>query len=392
MEKKKVLVWGTSDNCLARCVRCIDFDKVEIVAFVDSKECSINITKGNKYCTVKREYVFWPFDKIRVISPKQIEDTEFDFLLISSLVYAQQIYDTITKEINIKKEQVLLIPDEVYNAAFYDIGQYGNNEKNAEIFINDYYNAILKYNETVHRGTDEKNGIICLKGLKFPLDVFMHDRKSTWHEMNDILQKHIWENELFEYVEGPYEFDKVVIEDGDIIFDCGANIGLFTGLASEKTPNGKVYAFEPVEEVRDMLMETSKYYSNIVVMDTALSDTEGTIQMAYDKDNCMGGSIVSDKGDGNITVKVDTIDHFVTVHNIEKVDFIKADIEGAERNMIKGARNTLKKYAPKIAICTYHLKDDKEVLEQLIKEANPNYIVVHKWLKLFAYVPDKSRR
>lgn len=391
MEKQKVLIWGTSDNCLARCVRCIDFNKVEIIAFVDSQKNNTYITKGNKYCTVKREYVFWPFDNIRVITPKEIENVEFDFLLISSLVFAQQIFDKIVKESKITREKVLLIPDGIYNASFYDIEQYGNNEKNAAIFSNDYYNTILKCNEAIRRGIDEERNIINLKDLKFPLDVFMHDKKSTWHEMNDILQKHIWEDEPFEYVEGPYEYDKVLIEDGDIIVDCGANIGLFTGLASRKTPNGKVYSFEPVQEVRDMLIKTSEYYNNVVVIDMALSDSEGTIDMTYDSCNCMGGCIVQNKKEGNLTVRVDTIDHFVEENHIEKVDFIKADIEGAERNMLRGAKNTLKKYAPKIAICTYHLDDDKEVLERLIKEANPNYIVVHHWLKLFAYVPSEQK-
>lgn len=46
----------------------------------------------------------------------------------------------------------------------------------------------------------------------------------------------------------------------------------------------------------------------------------------------------------------------------------------------------LKEFAPKLAICTYHLTDDKEVLERLIKEANKNYIIEHRYKKLYAYV------
>jgi hypothetical protein len=71
---------------------------------------------------------------------------------------------------------------------------------------------------------------------------------------------------------------------------------------------------------------------------------------------------------------------------LERVDFIKADIEGAEREMLKGAAHVLKTFAPKLAICTYHLPDDPEVLEQIIKEANPNYKIVHLRHKLFATV------
>jgi hypothetical protein len=70
------------------------------------------------------------------------------------------------------------------------------------------------------------------------------------------------------------------------------------------------------------------------------------------------------------------------------VDFIKADIEGAERLMLKGAQKTLARFAPKLALCTYHLPDDPDVMEKLIMEANPNYKIVHKWFKLYAYVPQ----
>ena len=86
------------------------------------------------------------------------------------------------------------------------------------------------------------------------------------------------------------------------------------------------------------------------------------------------------------SVTVTTIDEFVRTNNIEKVDFIKADIEGAERDMLRGAAETLKKYAPKLAICTYHLPDDKQVLEGIVKEANPDYNIIHRYKKMYCWV------
>jgi FkbM family methyltransferase len=55
-------------------------------------------------------------------------------------------------------------------------------------------------------------------------------------------------------------------------------------------------------------------------------------------------------------VSVITLDKFVAEHSI-KPTFIKADIEGAECDMLKGAGDVLGLFAPKLAICTYHFRD-----------------------------------
>ena len=84
-----------------------------------------------------------------------------------------------------------------------------------------------------------------------------------------------------------------------------------------------------------------------------------------------------------------TLDDFVRENNLPRVDFIKSDIEGFERHLLEGAQETLSRFAPKLAICTYHLPDDPEVLSGLIKKANPKYNIVQKRKKLFASVPEE---
>lgn len=87
-----------------------------------------------------------------------------------------------------------------------------------------------------------------------------------------------------------------------------------------------------------------------------------------------------------LKLMVTTVDDFVKENKLEKVDFIKSDIEGFERNMLTGAKNTLKNFSPKLTISTYHLPDDPEVLEKIILDANPDYRIVHMPEVLFAKV------
>ncbi|MDR2600473.1 MAG: FkbM family methyltransferase, partial [Oscillospiraceae bacterium] len=88
-------------------------------------------------------------------------------------------------------------------------------------------------------------------------------------------------------------------------------------------------------------------------------------------------------------IKVQTIDldSFVNENNLPRIDFIKADIEGAERYMLMGAKQVLKDFAPKLSLCKYHLPDDSKVLKELILDANPNYVIEERWKKMYAYVP-----
>ncbi|NBJ04403.1 FkbM family methyltransferase [Lachnospiraceae bacterium] len=85
-------------------------------------------------------------------------------------------------------------------------------------------------------------------------------------------------------------------------------------------------------------------------------------------------------------VKTITLDQFVKTNHISRIDFIKADIEGAERLLLSGAKEVLQKFAPKLSLCTYHYPEDTALLEFIIKQANPNYVIEKAYHKLYAYV------
>lgn len=195
-------------------------------------------------------------------------------------------------------------------------------------------------------------------------------------------------------LDGPYGYKDgifdVTVKKGDVIIDAGAWIGDFSAYAAVK--GAITYAFEPVEENFQLLCKTADMNNGIIVpVKKGLSNNTGEITIWTDKEEHADSSFIRKEKDNMIGEKIAviTLDEFVEENKLKKVDFIKADIEGAEREMLKGAANTLKTFKPKLAICTYHLPDDPEVLERLILDANPDYKIVHLRHKLFATVIEQ---
>lgn len=67
------------------------------------------------------------------------------------------------------------------------------------------------------------------------------------------------------------------------------------------------------------------------------------------------------------------------------MDFIKANLWGAERNFLLGASNTIDKYKPKISICDCYNDGDRQVLEEILLSIDSNYVIEHKYQKMYAY-------
>lgn len=216
-------------------------------------------------------------------------------------------------------------------------------------------------------------------------------------EFFDIIAPSIFGNS--EYVlEGAYEdfSEGVFIEKGDIVLDLGANIGMFSCVAACK--GEMVYAFEPTPDTKKLLDKQTLLYDNMMSEDYAVSNQVGTssfyVFVSEDSKDTGCNTILQGRlGEAQareIEVRTTTIDEFVRMRGLPSVDFIKADIEGAERYMLEGAKETLAKFAPKLALCTYHLPDDPEVMKQLILQYNPNYIIKQGEKKLWAHVPKRN--
>ncbi|MDU9375777.1 hypothetical protein McpSp1_03560 [Methanocorpusculaceae archaeon Sp1] len=187
--------------------------------------------------------------------------------------------------------------------------------------------------------------------------------------------------------EGPYEIESVQLHKDDVVIDCGANMGIFSILAVKRGAQN-VYAFDPQERALRLLnanIASNSCEEKIIPVPFGLSDKKCSISFVENNDNIGGSRIARENDTATTTIECTTLDDWVEENNIPRVDFIKADIEGAERDMLNGARKTIKRDHPRLAICTYHLPDDPEVLRDIILSIDPSYHIDQRAKKLYAW-------
>jgi len=237
----------------------------------------------------------------------------------------------------------------------------------------------------------ETGGIILQYKKRYNISYFLSDFLSIVYprlSRNDYIEKNFLSTNFFE-IEGKYETGRVSLKQGDYVIDAGASIGMFSIVAAKRVGSrGKVFSFEPIEQVSQLLAENLRLnnISNTEIKRVALGDTGGELDLVFNS-HIPGSASGALKRKGTwIRVEKTTIDTFVKENNIKRIDFIKADIEGMERDLLMGARETIKRFKPKISICTYHRQDDPLVLRKLIKDLVPEYNIIESNKKLYAHL------
>lgn len=146
------------------------------------------------------------------------------------------------------------------------------------------------------------------------------------------------------------------IKEGDVVIDAGANIGYYVNIERKLVGmKGMVYAVEPVKrnfEILDMNMKLHPRPYNVYIERTAFGDKDSNDEKIFLSTHCNLHSFVKDIHQTNNTEKVKMVklDTFVKNRGIERLDFIRMDVEGYEVFIIKGAWQTLLKYKPKLFI------------------------------------------
>ena len=153
-------------------------------------------------------------------------------------------------------------------------------------------------------------------------------------------------------------------KENEVFFDIGANIGNFSIYAGLKH-NMKVYAFEPEVNSFIDLVKTIKLNkcNNITPVLIALSDTRSTKYFNYNSEFTSGHSNHSfgDQIQKNFSYLMcsDKIDNLVSTNTILQPNHIKIDIDGNEKNVLNGMRDTLKLDSVKSVLV--EISNDKEI-------------------------------
>jgi len=172
-------------------------------------------------------------------------------------------------------------------------------------------------------------------------------RKITYDPNTDI-GKGLFFSGKFE--EKELELCKNFIKNDSVVLDVGANIGLHSISFSRLVPDGLVVSFEPSRDTFGLLLNNVQGINNILPLNIGVSDKTQIAEFYVASDNAY--SSLKDTGRkeirGKICVLCMCLDDLLPKLTLQKIDFVKIDVEGFEQKVLEGMESTIKKYRPTI--------------------------------------------
>lgn len=167
---------------------------------------------------------------------------------------------------------------------------------------------------------------------------------------------------------------------GAVVLDCGGYVGDWAHWALQHGAS-RVIVFEPasaqLECIRRNLAEPIRQ-GRVTLIPKGVWDEPGTLTLNIVPDNPAANNIGDSPAEKSETIELTTIDAAVEELGLDRVDAIKMDIEGAEVRALRGARRTLARFRPQLAVATEHTADQEQNnrnVIQTMREIAPGYQV-----------------
>lgn len=179
-------------------------------------------------------------------------------------------------------------------------------------------------------------------------------------------------------VQRDYDGGEVSVHPGDTVIDCGAHVGVFTRYALRRGA-ARVVAIEPDPDSlacleKNLAEEISD--GRVIVERAGVWDRQTTLTLFHvEGPNSAAAGFLGKSEDASEIpgIPVRPLDDIVRELDLDRVDFIKMDIEGSEVRALEGAQQTLARFRPRMAICSYHNHDDVEKIPRVVRAAQPEY-------------------
>ncbi len=182
-----------------------------------------------------------------------------------------------------------------------------------------------------------------------------------------------------------------------VVFDIGANIGLYSLMAGKFRKDIKIFSFEPEPISYDRLIKNIQRnkIDNITPFQLAIGDIKKTakLKITGNKAGCTQHHI-SKKNKG-INIEMNSIDNLIKSEKITIPDLIKIDVEGYEFNVLLGMKQILKNYKPIIFIEIHPKKildygKTKEDIDNLLNKYGYKKTIIHSSHKDHKYSPHRQ--
>ena len=169
----------------------------------------------------------------------------------------------------------------------------------------------------------------------------------------------------------PYVKKILDVKKGDVFVDVGAHIGTYTiPIAKKVGEMGKVISFEPHPKSIDLLERNIalNQINNVVLKKLPVSDSKKKVLFRLSKDPPTSGIETDGKNEYVLEMEAIDLDTVLSEQNLTKIDWLKIDVEGKELDVLKGSKNILKKFSPKIIIEMFNKETIKESIKILESE------------------------